>query len=354
MFPLDEDEAEDEDELEPAQVRYHPSAARPCTQDGEWLSYDAPAPAPPVAEHDTNVFEPFEDERQFRWARVLESTGMSESDIEALMCLMDEEPLGAPFKSKRDMMALIDSVGTGTQPLSPVKLAILTILLVQIRIGPVVFYKRDAREVLVHLVEDVRFKNCLQLKPIRVIDENRKGKGEGQYTVSDPVTASEAWDFQDTLPVGSTAIRVDTAQDSTLCSTATGGATEHPVYLTTPAIPGIYRRGDYGAHLPIAFLPKFKRTGKGKDELYRRYKRIVRHKCMSAIYEPLRRLLNQGEILKFADGHYRQVRIYFGPTAVDYPEATWMNCLSIAARSPDPEYGGLDNPGPSFHPQLNP
>lgn len=54
-------------------------------------------------------------------------------------------------------------------------------------------------------------------------------------------------------------VRIDSSQDSTLCSTGTGGASEHPVYLSTAINAGATKRGDMGGMAVVAFLPGLKR-----------------------------------------------------------------------------------------------
>jgi len=97
--------------------------------------------------------------------------------------------------------------------------------------------------------------------------------------VSEPYTGSKAWDFQVSFPhILSTSsqltvvngqesldnarhcgVRIDAAQDSTLCSSGTGGASEHPVYLHTAINAGATKRGEMGGMAVVAFLPAFKR-----------------------------------------------------------------------------------------------
>ncbi|GAA5982673.1 hypothetical protein JCM11641_002331 [Rhodosporidiobolus odoratus] len=42
---------------------------------------------------------------------------------------------------------------------------------------------------------------------------------------------------------------------------------------------------------------------------------------------PLKVLIQKGELVRYADGHWRWTKAYFGPTAVDYPESCWLNAL---------------------------
>jgi len=47
----------------------------------------------------------------------------------------------------------------------------------------------------------------------------------------------------------------------------------------------------------------------------------------SLIFEPLRNFIKQGELVQYADGHFRHSKGYLGPNAVDHPESCWLNCV---------------------------
>ncbi|SGY57972.1 BQ5605_C006g04326 [Microbotryum silenes-dioicae] len=129
--------------------------------------------------------------------------------------------------------------------------------------------------------------------------------------------------MQDTLDDPTdVAIRIDTSSDSTVLSIGTGTASAHPVYMSLGVNAGFLKRENHGGLVVIAFLPKVL-----KWKMFRIYKRRVLHRALEILWAPIRHLLSSRNLFQFADGHYRYIRVYFGPVSVDYPEACWLTSL---------------------------
>jgi hypothetical protein len=64
-----------------------------------------------------------------------------------------------------------------------------------------------------------------------------------------------------------------------------------------------------------------------KDPGFRRFRRQLFHSSLSTILETLRPGMNQPEIVRCADGHFRKVIWGLGPYIADYPEQVLLACV---------------------------
>ncbi|BGP22223.1 hypothetical protein JCM10295v2_001101 [Rhodotorula toruloides] len=220
-------------------VETHPDAAWPCDEPGEFLPthHAAPLDIENLLHAASDPLFPFDSSSQFRWTCI--AVRMLEADTLDFLGNLEKDGVPRPFQSKKAAMQIVDKIPYDVESLS----------LDLINYG------------LVDLVGVVGY----------------------EYLTNE------------SLPRGWCGVRIDLASYSTLCSTGTGGAAEHPVYMTIPCNAAYFRRGDYGANIVVL------------------------------LWEPVRPLLEEGALLKYADGYFRWTRVYFGPQSLDYPEQCWMH-----------------------------
>lgn len=131
------------------------------------------------------------------------------------------------------------------------------------------FVYRNLRRVLAHLLSSPSFRGQQHYGPTRYTTE------EGEY-ISEPYTASDAWDFQvsldfgarrsaltelslqATLPHGHLGIRLDISSDATNLSNATGGVVLHPIYVKVAVNQAVVSRENRGGIILVGFFPNSK------------------------------------------------------------------------------------------------
>lgn len=314
----------------PYNVQEYPNAAWACSGDGSYLAEQTPPPGLniPAEFNASQPFAPFQDKPTYDFARMVIDHQMSDMEVQKWSKLVGSF-LGAepPFRNTDHVRSFIDQIPYADHTQWYKRTVYIDATqFSQEEQDRFPFYKnkhtlylQDSRLVLLHLLQSPQFIGHQNLVPVKITDKN------GYRLVSKPYTAERAWTEQDKLPPRWAGVSVGTSQDSTLCTSGTGGHSEHPVYLTTSVNSGYFRRpGRRGALMPVAFMPKMSWSGKTNDEAYRRYVRLVQHACMQAIFTPLVGLMKEGELVRFSDGHYRHTKCYLGPVSVDYPEACWL------------------------------
>lgn len=63
-------------------------------------------------------------------------------------------------------------------------------------------------------------------------------------------------------------------------------------------------------------------------EEFRRFRRALFHGSLREILNRLRPGMEQYQVMRFADGHYRRVILGLGPYIGDYPEQVLLSCIA--------------------------
>jgi hypothetical protein len=144
---------------------------------------------------------------------------------------------------------------------------------------------------------------------------------------------------------GSMLVGVAGGLDKTTVSVGTGDVEFHPVYATLTNIKNGMRRAHREALVPIAFLAIPKSTSNiftyvqaltesmsliaflahAKTNTYLRFRKQLYHACLARIFEPLRMYMEQPDVARCPDGHFRRVIYSIGPWIADYPEQVWLS-----------------------------
>ncbi|SGY12260.1 BQ5605_C011g06444 [Microbotryum silenes-dioicae] len=342
-------------------VEQPPLAGWACRADGQLCDKHTLPPAVPHAHlfDPNNVFYPFQDENNYRYALLTRS--MSESLFNAMVTfnnsflqvcsaeVVDAGTESYPSSKSRDITPQADRAFSNRLQLRSTIEKIPYAHHTEWREEKIIvtaedlgwsnsdaelpflqlehtFRCRDAHHVHQHLLSIPVFCGHQHLRPMKVFEV--KSNGQEQRVYGAPHTADKAWEMQDTLDDPTdVAVRIDTSSDSTVLSIGTGTASAHPVYMSLGVNTGFLKRENHGGLVVIAFLPKVERANKGNDEMFRIYKRKVLHRALEILWAPIRHLLSGRHLFQFADGHYRYIRVYFGPVSVDYLEACWLTSL---------------------------
>lgn len=103
------------------------------------------------------------------------------------------------------------------------------------------------------------------------------------------------------------------------------------------------RRAHGNGLLPVAFLPipkseypiftllmlvliiySIARQKHRQTVAYQSFCRQMYHSCLARIFEPLKDGMTTPELIRCADGHWRQAIYGLGPYIADYPEQVWL------------------------------
>ena len=136
---------------------------------------------------------------------------------------------------------------------------------------------------------------------------------------------------------GAMFVPVVLGSDKTTVSVATGQHEYHPVYLSVGNVPNHVRRAHKHALILIAFLPipkgghpvftklksSYKFLGARRDidkEVFRDFRRRLFHGCLTVIHKPLEPFMQNWDLVRCADHHFRRAIYGLGPYIGDYPE----------------------------------
>ncbi|SGY57507.1 BQ5605_C006g04289 [Microbotryum silenes-dioicae] len=339
----------------------HPQAGWACDAAGNYCEVQTLPPLPHTELHDpTNLYYPFESEFAFEFAKHAQKYRLSESQFNNLIRIHKGVGIDYQYANRDAYRAILDKVPSAkwttyheatlklTAPSLgwPEHLSTLPFLL-----QSHTFWVLDTAEVLCHLLSSPIFSGHQTYAPQEHFEVCKDGTETQFY--SEPHTGTKAWNFQvsarvsdlhDMVQVSNPTslsgltqflqasldclrdlgIRINTSHDATALSAGTGTASAHPIYLSLSINAGFLKREDRGGLVLIGFFPKLTRTDKGNDELWRMYCRRVKHCILEQLWQPIKRYLSGRHLFQFADGHHRFARVYFGPTAVDYPDACWL------------------------------
>ncbi|KDE03134.1 hypothetical protein MVLG_06357 [Microbotryum lychnidis-dioicae p1A1 Lamole] len=311
----------------------HPQAGWACDAAGNYCEVQTLPPLPHTELYDpTNLYYPFESEFAFEFAKHAQKYRLSESQFNNLIRIHKGVGIDYQYANRDAYRAILDKVPSAkwttfheatlklTAPSLcwPEHLSTLPFLL-----QSHTFWVLDTAEVLCHLLSSPIFSGHQTYAPQEHFEVCKDGTETQFY--SEPHTGTKAWNFQASLDcLRDLGIRINTSHDATALSAGTGTASAHPIYLSLSIHAGFLKREDRGGLVLIGFFPKLTRTDKGNDELWRMYWRGVKHCILEQLWQPIKRYLSGRHLFQFADGHHRFARVYFGPTAVDYPDACWL------------------------------
>lgn len=134
--------------------------------------------------------------------------------------------------------------------------------------------------------------------------------------------------------------------DKTTVSVATGHNEYYPLYMSNGLIHNNVRRAHRNGVTLIAFLaiPKSTvrftlmlisaeyfsnaadREHQGSLE-FRQFRRNLFHGSLRQILQSLHAGMDEAEIIRFADGHFRRAIYQIGPYIADYPEQVLCTCI---------------------------
>ncbi|KAM6503138.1 hypothetical protein JOM56_000081 [Amanita muscaria] len=142
-----------------------------------------------------------------------------------------------------------------------------------------------------------------------------------------------AWDQSDILAKedknhGATFCPIILGSDKTTVSVATGQNDYYPLYMSNGLIHNNVRRAHRNGLSLIAFLAIPKTDKENEDSKhFRGFRCEVFHGSLMQILQTLRPGMEEPEVLRYADGHYRKTLYGLGAYIADYPEQVVLSCI---------------------------
>lgn len=134
--------------------------------------------------------------------------------------------------------------------------------------------------------------------------------------------------------------------DKTTVSVASGQNDYYPLYISNGLIHNHIRRAHRNGVSLVAFLaiPRSKHPlyisfhshiqlhikadrEHNKSEAFRNFRREVFHESLRIILGSLHPGMTTPKVIRYADGHYRQMIYGLGPYIADYPEQALLTCI---------------------------
>ncbi|KAK4701858.1 hypothetical protein P7C70_g4370, partial [Phenoliferia sp. Uapishka_3] len=291
-----------------------PNAGWACTEAGEFLPERDPQPRVEGLFADPGEpFAPFDDVRQYGWADRISKFRMSKAQVDAHM-RRHAEQVSSNFLCRRtELIRPSDPVLPQKEPTEPA------------------FTTFDHYRKKVDQIEYGPEWATWRKLVFKVAPEDLPVDAYTLYPFLE--------DLQETLDLGTTAVRLTLASDGTTCSMASGNATVHPVYLSTSLNDASLIREDRGALVVVGFTPTLKCTmpptfftAQTSNDFISIQARTLHPECArcsrdmlgSILLEPLRKILEADQLRQTADGWWRWCRAYLGCQPVDYPEGGWL------------------------------
>ncbi|KAJ3925536.1 MAG: hypothetical protein NXY57DRAFT_967666 [Lentinula lateritia] len=187
---------------------------------------------------------------------------------------------------------------------------------------PLVFYYRDAIEVLQDLMKSPLICNSLHFTPMQIFEDSRKlVRVYNSWLLGD-----RAWKMQSQYPEGATLLGVVLSSDKTTVSVITGNWVAHPLLISLANIDSdllskaLLHLFSLLALLPVPKYIERKTSIRGvlENQLY--------HECMDIVLELLKVTAHIGCMMSNPVG---QLRVCYTPLAsaiVDTPEASLIAC----------------------------
>ncbi|EPS96469.1 hypothetical protein FOMPIDRAFT_1130371 [Fomitopsis schrenkii] len=304
------------------------SSGSPCDATGsQYLPSNANPP--PRDKPQQGDWTPFRSRLEFEVAEFLyKKDQMSQGHVTHLMDLWAASlvPYGGnpPFTNCDDMLANIDAIAhrdapwhcfevsyTGPLPEGDVPSWMTEKYLV---------WTRDILAVLHIMISNEDFNGEFDYTPYAELSP------EGRRILTNLMSGNWAWRqadkiAEDPTTYGAMFVPVILGSDKTTVSVATGQNEYYPLYVSIGNVHNGVRRAHRNAVHVLAFLAIAKCDKKHKDtEAFRLFKRQLYHTSVSKIPQPLRTVMENPEVVRCPDSHFRRAIYGIGPNLLDYPE----------------------------------
>ncbi|PBK62152.1 hypothetical protein ARMSODRAFT_990497 [Armillaria solidipes] len=335
--PMDWDEEPVEPEPAPqtvpqAKKHLHPHlTGMPCDANGVYL---VPGTQPSSQPIPNNLFEPFDNEVQFRLADFLFcKVEMSQGNIDELLELWalsqkDHDTFG-PFADHDELYDQIDAIKLGDAPwkciISEVPSDLPRDAPSWQRVEYQIWY-RDPDTVISNMLANTDFANEFDVAPYVHIN------AEGKRHWCDFMSGNYAWRHSTQIHAenpntkGAMYVGIIVGADKTTVSVATGHVEYHPLYISIGNIHNSVRRAHRNGVIPIGFLaiPKSERKY-DNDPAFRLFKKKLYHQSIVAIFQSIKPAMTTPVVRRCPDGHYRRVIYDFAAFIADYPEQVYLS-----------------------------
>ncbi|KAF8263163.1 hypothetical protein EI94DRAFT_1807666 [Lactarius quietus] len=280
---------------------------------------------------------PYNDRVQFELADLCyRQIQLSASHIDSILQLwsttVDGSPSPSPFQNHKDMYQTIDRMPlrdipwssfslqyNGEKPMDEVP---------QWMDASYEICYRDPRPVIHNILGHPGFKDDMDYVPYREYDAST-----GEWLWQDFMLGDWAWMQVDEIAKdrtthGFTFVPVILGSNKTVVSVATGHTEYWPLYMSIGNVCNHLRHAHKGAIAVIGFLsiPKTKKKHASSPE-FRKFKHKLFHCSIKKILQPLHVAMTIPELVRFGDGHYRQVLYSLGPYIADYEEQVLLSCI---------------------------
>ncbi|KAG1876889.1 hypothetical protein C8R48DRAFT_745427 [Suillus tomentosus] len=253
-----------------------------CDANGAFIDQDAPPP--PHMDALPTDWTPYDNRAEFETAEFLFTCNqMSAKQIDTLLNLWAATLIkhndAPPFANHRDMYATIDATPLGDTPWKSFTLC----------------YNGAKPEQDVPLWMDGQYDDDIARN-----EENR----------------------------GSTFVPLIIGSDKTVVSVATGQTEYHPLYLSIGNFHNSVRRAHRNGVVLIGFLAIPKSTKEHNDDIkYRNFRRQLFQRSLAKIFESVKPFMENFDVTRFLDGHYRRTVYSLGPYIADYPEQILLSSV---------------------------
>ncbi|KAG2365854.1 hypothetical protein BDR07DRAFT_1449623 [Suillus spraguei] len=298
-----------------------------CDANGAFIDQDAPPP--PHTDAPPTNWTPYDNRVEFETAEFLFTRNqMSARQIDTLLDLWaatlikhNDTP---PFANHRDMYATIDATPLGDTPWKSFTLCYNGAKPEQDvppwMDGQYDVWYRDPLEMTRGILANCDFDGGIEYSPYR------------DYTTEDKrywknfMSGDWAWNQADVIAQneenhGSTFVPLIIGSDKTVVSVATGQTEYHPLYLSIRNIHNSVQRAHRNGVVLIGFLAIPKSTKEHNDDIkYRNFRRQLFQRSLAKIFESVKPFMENFDVTRFPDGHYRRTVYSLGPYIADYPE----------------------------------
>ncbi|OJT11162.1 hypothetical protein TRAPUB_12318 [Trametes pubescens] len=185
---------------------------------------------------------------------------------------------------------------------------------------------RNPLEIVHGMLSNPDFKDEIDYAPLRVYGPDGKCRLQnfmsGEWAWRQANIISQKVSCTDT-----SFVPIILGSDKTTVSVATGQNEYWPLYCSIGNVHNNVRRAHRNAVEVVAFLAIPKTNKKHADDAnFRKFRRQLFHTSLSRILSPLRPYMEDPEVVRCGDGHFRKVVYGIGPYIADYPEQALLAC----------------------------
>ncbi|KAG0692648.1 hypothetical protein DFH29DRAFT_985697 [Suillus ampliporus] len=304
-----------------------PEEGLKCDANGAFIDQDAPPP--PHTDALPTDWTPYDNRVEFETAEFLFTRNqMSAKQIDTLLDLWaatlikhNDTP---PFANHRDMYNTIDATPLGDTPWKSFTLCYNGAKPEQDvppwMDGQYDVWYRDPLQMTRGILANCAFDGGIEYSPYRdyTTEDKRYWKnfmsGDWAWKQADVIARNEE-------NHGSTFVPLIIGSDKTVVSVATGQTEYHPLYLSIGNIHNSVRRAHRNGVVLIGFLAIPKSTKEHNDNIkYRNFRRQLFQRSLVKIFESVKPFMENFDVTRFPDGHYRRTVYGLGPYIADYPE----------------------------------